>query len=701
VIFTSGSTGRPKGAVLSHRGVVNRLLWMQDAYDIGPGDRVLQKTPYSFDVSVWEFFWPLLTGATLVMAQPDGHKSPAYVAAAIEGKGITVCHFVPSLLGVFLTQPELPACATLRYVFCSGEALPYQTTSQFRERLPHVQLHNLYGPTEASVDVSHWRCEPDEARRLVPIGRPVANTQLYVLDADLEPLPVGVPGQLYLGGVQLATGYLKRPQLTAERFITHPRFGRLYVTGDAARWLPDGAVDFLGRLDGQVKLRGQRIELGEIEARLDALPQVAESACAVRARTAGDERLVAWVVPAAGACIDAGELADALRRDLPEFMIPQHIVAIGALPRLTSGKIERKALPELAELPVPRRAALPPATPAEKAVAAVWQQLLGTAAVNRDDRFFDLGGHSLLAVQAVTLLKQRFGVKPSLRSAMMATLAGLAQEVEGQSPAAARPVQDSKPTALSRQEAFYFGAAGERLFGVITRPALPRKAQAILICQSWGVEYMRSHRALQLLAQRLAESGFCVMRFDYYGTGDSAGESRGAGVQDWVRNIRAAARELRTRTGLHRLALLGVRLGALLAVHAREEGLDADQLLLWDPPPDGAKWLAELTRLCQLSHDNWNRQRPRSTKLPPPPADQIFGMTVSQEWLDGIAQLAPPLAGNGVRIVQSRDEAPAAAPVVQALPDDSCWAQLGWITRPWNPRASSEQVANLLERTLP
>lgn len=698
VIFTSGSTGRPKGAMLEHRGIVNRLLWMQQQYPIGPGDKVLQKTPFSFDVSVWEFFWPMLTGATLVMAQPDGHKNPAYIAEVIEKHGISTCHFVPSMLGLFVQQPDLPPCASLRQVFCSGEALSYEATRQFRERLPQARLHNLYGPTEASVDVSWWPCKADERRKLVPIGMPVANTQLYVLDEQLAPVSVGVPGQLYLGGVQLARGYLKRPELTAERFITHPEFGRLYLTGDAARWLPDGAVDYLGRLDGQVKLRGQRIELGEIEARLDALPQVAESACAVRSRGAGDDRLIAWVAPRPGQAVDAAALAQALRRELPEFMIPQHIVEIALLPRLTSGKIDRKALPDLAEVTAPRVAREEPRTEAERAVAAIWQKLLGAQTVSRDDRFFDLGGHSLLALQAVNLLKQRFGVKPSLRSVLMATVAVLAAELQGEDVEAVAPVVAQPSAALSRQEAFYFTAAGQRLFGILTRPATPRKSHALLFCQSWGMEYMRSHRALQLLCGRLAELGFHCLRFDWYGAGDSAGDTADATAQLWLRNVRAAAAELRARSGMQRIGVVGVRLGALLAAKAVAGGLDAASLLLWDPPADGASWLAEMRRLDRESLQQWNRQRPRSTRLEAPDQSQLFGMSVSSAWSESIAGLQADLAASGVQIAYSQDEAVAAGGL--RLPDASCWSRAGWITRPWNPRASAELVAEHLNRTL-
>jgi len=274
VIFTSGSTGRPKGCMLSHEAVCNRLLWMQEAYVLDAADRVLQKTPYSFDVSVWEFFWPLMTGATLVVAEPGGHKDPAYLAGLIERERITTCHFVPSMLSAFLQPLQLGRCTSLRQVFASGEALPYALTEAFRAVLG-VKLYNLYGPTEAAVDVSYWECRPRADRR-VPIGRPIANVDLRVLDARGQMVPIGVPGELHIGGVCLARGYLNQEGLTAQKFIpdlfgTAPA-ARLYKTGDLSRWLPDGTLDYLGRIDHQVKLRGFRIELGEIETVLARHP---------------------------------------------------------------------------------------------------------------------------------------------------------------------------------------------------------------------------------------------------------------------------------------------------------------------------------------------------------------------------------------------------------------------------------------------
>ena len=272
VIFTSGSTGRPKGAMNEHRGIVNRLQWMQEHFRLGDSDRVLQKTPFSFDVSVWEFFWPLLTGSRMVLARPGGHKDAAYLAELIEAERVTTLHFVPSMLQVFLDEPTIDRCDCLRRVICSGEALPIELQRRFFDRLPRPELHNLYGPTEAAVDVTAWRCQPTEQASSVPIGAPVANTQIHILDERMQPVPIGIPGELYIGGVQVGRGYLKRDELTADRFLDDPfrdvAGARLYRTGDLARWLPDGNVEFLGRVDFQVKIRGFRIELGEIEAAL-------------------------------------------------------------------------------------------------------------------------------------------------------------------------------------------------------------------------------------------------------------------------------------------------------------------------------------------------------------------------------------------------------------------------------------------------
>ena len=271
VIYTSGSTGMPKGAMNEHRGVVNRLVWMKGAYGFGEQEVLLQKTPISFDVSVWELFGALISGGRLVMARAGGHKDPRYLSEVVRSAGVTTVHFVPSMLQVFLEHEGAQKCIGLRRVVCSGEALPAALVQRFHGLLRGVELHNLYGPTEAAVDVTAWDASRGDSRPSVPIGRPVANTQIYVLDGLQEPMPIGVPGELYIGGLQVGRGYLNQPELTAERFVADPfsreAGARMYKTGDLGRWLADGTMEYLGRNDSQVKIRGFRIELGEIEAR--------------------------------------------------------------------------------------------------------------------------------------------------------------------------------------------------------------------------------------------------------------------------------------------------------------------------------------------------------------------------------------------------------------------------------------------------
>jgi amino acid adenylation domain-containing protein len=406
VIYTSGSTGRPKGVPNTHRGIVNRLDWMQARYGLTAEDTVLQKTPASFDVSVWEFFWPLQTGARLVLARPGGHKDAGYLRDLLVAEGVTTAHFVPSMLTVFLGEDGIEAATALRRVICSGEELPHAAAVEFTTRFPHCELHNLYGPTEAAIDVSAWHCDPAALRAVtsVPIGAPIANLRLYVLDGRGNPAPVGVAGELHLGGVGLARGYHRRPALTAERFVPDPFSAepgaRLYRTGDLARWRQDGTVDFLGRIDHQVKLRGLRIELGEIESALRDQDGVTEAAVIVREDNPGDKRLVAYVVGT------GTDLKSALKETLPEYMVPAAFVELDALPLTPNGKLDRTALPA----PVVTRDAsaelVEPRTGTERLLAVIWKEILGVETLGIDDDFFDLGGHSMLATQVVARIRK-------------------------------------------------------------------------------------------------------------------------------------------------------------------------------------------------------------------------------------------------------------------------------------------------------
>ncbi|MFJ1601186.1 amino acid adenylation domain-containing protein [Streptomyces sp. NPDC088261] len=431
VIYTSGSTGRPKGVAVPHAGVVNWLSWLQGTYTLAGSDRVLQKTPFGFDVSVREFFWPLLQGATLVVAKPSGHRDPTYLAELISRERVTIAHFVPSLLQVFLREPSAAACTDLRAVFCSGEALPGDVAARFRNVLD-VPLHNLYGPTEASVEVTAWTCDDSTGRSSVPMGRPVWNTQVYVLDAALRPVPVGAAGELYLAGVQLARGYHARPGLTAQRFVANPFGGpgaRMYRTGDLARWNTDGQLEYLGRTDDQVKVRGFRIELGEIEAALLAHPSVAQAAVTVREDRPGDQRLVGYLVPAGGpAGVDTAGLRRQVRGVLPEYMVPSALVVLDALPLTVNGKLDRRALPAPDHRPTDsgRR----PATVREELLCSVFAEILGVPTVGVDDNFFELGGHSLLATRLVSRVRSVLGAEVPIRTLFEApTPAALAERV--------------------------------------------------------------------------------------------------------------------------------------------------------------------------------------------------------------------------------------------------------------------------------
>src|SRR6266581_76561 len=414
-IFTSGSTGKPKGAANTHSGLNNRLSWMQEAYRLTPGDAVLQKTPFSFDVSVWEFFWPLITGARLVVAAPGAHRDPLQLIDTIRRQNVTTLHFVPSMLNVFLAHEGAKTCTSIRRLICSGEALSAETRDQVKALLPDVRMENLYGPTEAAIDVTYWPCR-DDCSGEVPIGRPIWNTRIYVLDGCLEPVPVGVVGELYIAGAGVGRGYVGRGGLTAERFVAD-RFGaagsRMYRSGDLACWRGDGVLEFVGRADHQVKVRGFRIEPGEIEAVLLRHESVLQAVVVARADRAGGQQLVGYVVLAAGAAADAGALRSHVGARLPDYMVPSAIVVLDRLPLTANGKLDRGALPA----PQVRAGVVRLArSPQEELLCALFAEVLGLERVGIDDDFFALGGHSLLATRVISRIRSSLEVEVSIRS---------------------------------------------------------------------------------------------------------------------------------------------------------------------------------------------------------------------------------------------------------------------------------------------
>jgi amino acid adenylation domain-containing protein len=453
VIYTSGSTGQPKGVMLSHSNLSNHMFWMQETFPLTRADRVLQKTPFSFDASVWEFYAPLLVGGQLLIAQPGGHTDSDYLLKTIAQQQVTTVQLVPSLLQMLLEQGGIENCQLLKRVFCGGEILPVALQEKLFSQL-NVNLCNLYGPTECCIDVTFWNCQREMYGQRIPIGRPIFNTQIYILDSNLQPVPVGIPGELHIGGAGLARGYLNRPKLTQEKFIPNPFSNypdsRLYKTGDLARYLPDGNIEYLGRIDNQVKIRGFRIELGEIETLLNQYPQVQSSVIIAREDTPGNKRLVAYVVPQKEATPPPNELRQflkevpqkeakptpnelrqLLKEKLPEYMIPNAFVIMESLPLTPNGKIDRRALPAPEQSYERTDKFILPRNPIEEILVTIWTEVLKVQQISINENFFELGGHSLLATQLISRIRTNLSIEIPLRSLFAApTIEELSQQIQ-------------------------------------------------------------------------------------------------------------------------------------------------------------------------------------------------------------------------------------------------------------------------------
>jgi amino acid adenylation domain-containing protein len=531
VIYTSGSTGRPKGVMVAHQAIQNRLLWMLETFPLTASDRVLQKTPFSFDASIWEIFAPLLAGAQLVLARAGGHRDVAYLIQTVREQGITVLQVVPSMLQVLVGEPDFELCLSLRLLFCGGEALSEELRERLASRLP-VALCNLYGPTEAAIDATFQRASDGRSGSLVPLGRPIANASTYVLRSDLGLSPLGTPGELYIGGMGLARGYLDRPDLTAQRFFPDP-FGplagaRLYRTGDRARHLPGGTLEFLGRLDAQVKIRGYRIEPGEVEVVLAQHPGIWQVAVVPRERAGGWE-LTAYLV-ANGEPTPTAELRRFVLAHLPEFMVPGTFLFLGELPRTPSGKLDRAALP--ATEPGAGTVEVdyaPPRTPVEELLASLWAEVLGVEKVGIHSGFFELGGHSLLVTRVTSRIREVFKIEMRMARLFEApTVSGLAKTIEMALRASEKshlppllPVGRDQPLPLSfAQQRLWFLDRLEpgdtaynipvflRLSGALDRTALVRSLAEVLrrhesLRTSFGVS---SGEPIQVIAAPAAVS---------------------------------------------------------------------------------------------------------------------------------------------------------------------------------------------------
>lgn len=489
VMFTSGSSGTPKGVMLPHAAVCNRLLWAQETYPLTPADRVLHKTPFGFDVSVWEMFWPLLAGASVVVAQPGGHRDPRYLVDLVAREGVTVAHFIPSMLRLFLEQDEARECTTLRQLFCSGEELPLDV-AQLAFRTLRASVHNLYGPTEAAIDATAWQCTPDEPGPRVPIGRPIANMQAYIVDRHLNPVPSLASGELCLAGIGLARGYAKQPRLTAERFVPNPfdatPGARLYRTGDLARYRADGAIEFLGRLDRQVKIRGMRVEPGEIEAALRRHPDVEECVVLALGGAASEPRLRAHVVARSGATLTTPMLREALSATLPAYMIPSSFVGMAALPRTSNGKLDiALLLGEPDDAPDDPRSTTDPIealSPLEARLTALCAQVLGRRVVDVRQSFFDLGGTSLDAARFTARLSAGLRLEVTVRQLFEhPTMADLARSIDAGQRADA-PLRPPAATHPTHRDADHISREPRPLLSLIGTGALSRVDAAALCC---------------------------------------------------------------------------------------------------------------------------------------------------------------------------------------------------------------------------
>ncbi len=630
VIYTSGSTGKPKGALIEHRGLVNYLWWAIGAYGVEAGGCVPVHSSISFDLTVTSLYPALLAGGEVELL-PEDVGAQNLLVSLRQAKHRSLVKITPAHLELLTQQVDADEARGMTRAFViGGENLTAESLRFWREAAPATRLINEYGPTETVVGCCIHQVRPDDPQHgSVPIGRPIANTQLYVLDESLQPVPIGATGELFIGGAGVARGYLNRPELTRERFLPDPFSGRpgarIYKTGDLARYRSDGILEYLGRVDNQVKVRGYRIELGEIDATLAGEPQVQSCTVVVREDVPGNKQLVAYVVARNG---EAPPVPDEMRRflkeRLPEYMVPAHFVLLEALPLTQNGKIDRNALPAptYKDTSVTQEY-VAPHTPMERALSEIWTDLLKLERISVHDDVLELGASSLMVIGAVSRIRGAVGIVIDMQvvfeNPTIAKMALALDETKGESGTSALPaskpsVAAPAPTPAPRPVAapltvpvtapaaephvipIRFGEPGRELLGLYQRPAgdLDRR-ECCVLCNPFGQEAVRSHRAYRTIADRLSRSGFHVLRFDYFGTGDSAGDDYEGNLERWVEDVERADDEAMRRSGCSRRAWLGLRLGASLAALASARATPSPKrLVLWDPVVDGSAYLAEL-----------------------------------------------------------------------------------------------------------
>jgi amino acid adenylation domain-containing protein len=626
VMYTSGSTGQPKGAQIAHGGLVNYLWWAIRAYGVARGGSVPVHSSISFDLTVTSLYPALLAGGRVELL-PEDSGAQSLIAGLRQAKNHSLVKITPAHLKLLTAQIAAPQAKALTRAFViGGENLTAESLELWRKAAPSTRLINEYGPTETVVGCCIHEVHPDDPHNgSVPIGRPIANTELYVLDDSLQPVAIGATGELYIGGAGVARGYLNRPELTRERFLPDPFSGRpgarLYKTGDLARYRNDGVLEYLGRADDQVKVRGYRIELGEIEATLAGHADVQSCAVLAREDAPGDKQLVGYVVAHKDAAPAADRLRGFLKDRLPDYMVPARFVFLASLPLTQNGKVDRRALPAptAADRPAAEHFA-PPRTATEEALARIWADLLKLEHIGVDDDVFELGASSLMVLGAVARIRVAVGADVPMHilfenptvaqmAAALDTLAGASPHFGPAEPArsappqaAPRPAPAAVAVAASSSPAaahvipIRFGAPGRELVGLYQPPSVEAdRRAACLLCNPFGQEAVRAHRIYRVLADRLARSGLHVLRFDYAGTGDSSGVDETGDLERWTEDIRLADEELLRRSGSQRRAWFGLRLGASLAALA---SIDAspppERLVLWDPVVDGSAYLAEL-----------------------------------------------------------------------------------------------------------